>query len=388
MSSEPPERARHGHGPDGAPSPLTNTPQKRLEWVDAARGIAALSVTVYHFQIGAGLARATHLPWFLWIGWPGSHVAVPLFFVISGFSIHYAEHAKIRDWPRTPGALKSYFSRRLWRIYPPYLAALVLALGIGKILGHPASGPDVASHLLMVHQFLPAYFNSINVVFWSIGVEMWLYLLYPFALRLLEKHGLVVAGVAVFLLSAVSIAATVAAWPQGDAVGLWFVPNVFFGWCMGAAVAEGFIQGNFFFLSARWWMLGAGLLALHLGWYFSGAFAGWLWPALVPSVIVLSAWPLAFLIGLERRRQTSGGGYNPLMGLLRWLGTISYSLYLVHQPLIDLRETALRHLPGHGVRQAVFCLWYAVPFAVAWLCWLGVERPSMKISKRLKAGLA
>lgn len=353
--------------------------------MDAARGIAALSVTIYHFQIGSALAHAAHQPLLAWISWPGNRLAVPLFFVISGFSIHYAEHEKIRGWVERPSALRSYFSRRLWRIYPPYLAALLLAMGVGRVVGKPTRAADLAAHLPMVHPFFPAYFNSIDVVFWSIGVEMWLYLLYPFALRLLETRGRRVTGLIVFSISAVSIAATAAVSPTVNVVGMWFVLSLFFGWCMGAAVAEGYLKGD---LSRRWWLAGAALLALHLGLYSAGFFAGRIWPAFIPSVVVLSAWGLAIVMILERRRTTSSGGRNRLFGLLRWLGAISYSLYLVHEPLINLRETVVQHLPNHALSRTVFCLWYAVPFVVAWLCWKWVEKPSMRISKRLKAAFA
>ena len=367
---------------------VISSPHKRLDWVDAARGIAALTVTVYHFQLGSALARAAHQPILAWINWPGSRLAVPLFFVISGFSIHYAEHEKIRDWVERPSALRSYFSRRLWRIYPPYVAALLLAMAIGWVAGRPTPAADLAVHLLMVHPFFPAYFNSIDVVFWSIGVEMWLYLLYPFALRMLEVRGLHVTGVVVFLVSAASIAATAAVSATVNVVGMWFVLSLFFGWCMGAAVAEGYIRGNLFFLSPRWWVAGTALLAMHLGLYFAGFFAGRMWPVFIPSVVVLSAWGLAIVMILQRKRTTSGSSRSRVFGLLRWLGAISYSLYLVHEPLINLREVVLLHLSSHTLSRVVFCLWYGVPFAAAWLCWRWVEKPSMKISKRLKAALA
>ena len=151
-------------------------------------------------------------------GWSGSigprsALAVPVFFVISGFSIHYAERAKIRAWVQHPATLPAYLLRRLWRIYPPYLAALLLAMSINRLLGYTTSGADLAAHLIMIHQFIPAYFNSIDVVLWSIGVEMWLYLLYPFALLLLERGGLRTTGVIVFGVSAASVAGTAAEQP-------------------------------------------------------------------------------------------------------------------------------------------------------------------------------
>ena len=171
-------------------------------------------------------------------------------------------------------------------------------------------------------------------------------------------------------------------------MGLWFVLNVLFGWCLGAALAEGYATRNHFFLAPSWWLIGAGLLALHLGLTVSGAYQGSFWPARVPALVVLSAWILALLLMLEHRRTAaSGPGFAPLFSVLRGLGLISYSLYLVHEPLINVRDLVLQQVPLHLWRTTVFCLWYAVPFLAAWLCWLLVEKPSMRISKRLKGAL-
>jgi peptidoglycan/LPS O-acetylase OafA/YrhL len=359
---------------------------QRLAWIDVARGLAALSVTAYHFQIGNGFAHALHLPWLVWMNWPGSTLAVPVFFVISGFSIHYAERGKIQEWRRHPAVLPSYLLRRLWRIYPPYLAALLLAMSLNRLQGRPTSGADLTAHLALIHQFFPAYFNSIDVVLWSIGVEMWLYLLYPFAFLLSKRWGLWTAGSVIFLVSAASVASTAAVSHSHSAVGLWFVLNLLFGWCLGAALAEGYATGNLFFLSNRWWLLGAGLLVLQVTLTITGAYQGLLWPVRVPALVVLSAWLLTILLILERRRAAQPpAGHGRLLGALRGLGLISYSLYLVHEPLINIRDLVLRQVPWHSMRTTVFCLWYAVPFLAAWLCWLLVEKPSMRISKRLKA---
>ena len=52
-----------------------------------ARGLAALAVAAYHHGFGDALVKASGWAGFEAIAWPGSQIAVPLFFVISGFCI-------------------------------------------------------------------------------------------------------------------------------------------------------------------------------------------------------------------------------------------------------------------------------------------------------------
>lgn len=54
-----------------------NPTAPRLTSIDVARGLAALSVAVYHQGYGIGLAHVTGIDAFHWIDWPGSFLAVP-----------------------------------------------------------------------------------------------------------------------------------------------------------------------------------------------------------------------------------------------------------------------------------------------------------------------
>src|SRR5882757_10897701 len=102
-------------------------------WIDALRGMAAIIVLISHVSI-FGLYGYEHAlaKWpptrLLWAG----HQAVILFFVISGFALYplFAQMAAAR------GRWLKFIMVRFLRLYPPYLASLLLAL---LVLKAPAS---------------------------------------------------------------------------------------------------------------------------------------------------------------------------------------------------------------------------------------------------------
>src|SRR3974377_361898 len=102
-----------------------NKSGKHIDFLDHVRGLAILSVFLFH-SLNESFHRSS-LPWNGWFrdfsvpksfllllpasfGWAG----VAIFFVVSGFCIHYSFHLQGREW-------RSFFIRRFFRIYPPYL---------------------------------------------------------------------------------------------------------------------------------------------------------------------------------------------------------------------------------------------------------------------------
>jgi peptidoglycan/LPS O-acetylase OafA/YrhL len=67
-----------------------------------------------------------------------------------------------------------------------------------------------------------------------------------------------------------------------------------------------------------------------------------------------------------------------------WLGTISFSLYLVHEPIVI---TAAFLFPEES-RYLALVVGYVVSFVAAWLFWLAVERPTHRLSRRIGAWIA
>jgi peptidoglycan/LPS O-acetylase OafA/YrhL len=167
----------------------------RLSSVDALRGAAALGVVLYHTvgpnaQFGPRVLR--------WLATPivpairFGYVGVFLFFVISGFCIHLSR-AKAQVENKQPVSFTAFWKRRFRRLYPPYIIALILYLGITAFTTKFQLTPfyvwDVVSHLLMLHNLDSHTVYSINGVFWTLAIEEQLYLAYFLLLFLRNRWG-------------------------------------------------------------------------------------------------------------------------------------------------------------------------------------------------------
>jgi peptidoglycan/LPS O-acetylase OafA/YrhL len=131
-------------------------PDRRYYSLDHWRGLACLSVLVFHAsgqQPDAG-SLAQELVARLWIG-------VPVFFVLSGYCIT-ASVIRTRD---KGGSIATYFLRRLRRIFPPYWAAVALvacASATFALLGYP----NVFAHSYDGFDPIPAP-SSVSVWRWA-----------------------------------------------------------------------------------------------------------------------------------------------------------------------------------------------------------------------------
>lgn len=167
----------------------------RLRSVDALRGAAALGVVLYH-TVGPGYRFGPRI--LNWIVIPVlpmirfGYVGVFLFFVISGFCIHLSR-AKAQAENKSPVGFTAFWKRRFRRLYPPYLIALILYLGIAAFTTKFQLTPfyvwDVVSHLLMLHNLDSHTVYSINGVFWTLAIEEQLYLAYFLLLFLRKRWG-------------------------------------------------------------------------------------------------------------------------------------------------------------------------------------------------------
>ena len=152
--------------------------------IDQLRGVAALAVVLCHAAVSAEtvVVDPSHQSWH-WASWllGWGYLGVPLFFVISGLCIHLPTASALAagrsarpDWQR-------FFQRRFWRLYPPYLAALVLAGGLLLVIRGelPVGWRGVLAQVFLVHTFSPTTFDGLNPPAWTLAVETQLYLAYP-----------------------------------------------------------------------------------------------------------------------------------------------------------------------------------------------------------------
>lgn len=173
--------------------------------MDVLRGLAIISVFVLHVYMGylgstievllengENFVNLMGKPWHLVLltitplgyGWTG----VQLFLIISGFLIHLS-------YLRTQGqnfSFKKFYLRRFFRIYPPYLLLLLfLAFEYNRtVLQNKEGFFDLIAHIFMVHNLKDSTFLSLNGPFWSLALEVQLYLIYPLFLYIRKQIGI------------------------------------------------------------------------------------------------------------------------------------------------------------------------------------------------------
>jgi len=370
--------------------------RKHLPALDSVRGVAILGVFCFHLLAACWAGGAEHLPWgryfpdfhkapphLLWFypftfGWVG----VSLFFVLSGFVIHYSTVTAQRSF-----SLSGFYSRRFWRIYPPYAVALILFFSM-QVYPLPASWqpfvkPTALSfitHALLVQDFSNKTFALINPSFWSIATEVQFYLVYPLLLFCRSRIGMtrVLFGVLSFSLAA-RLLICIAKRHDADAFDeshlmLWASPMItLFDWTLGAFIAERFAQGR------RVFPANVGILA--------GTAALFLASTLIRPLSIFSfqLGSLFCAVWLERVIW-SGRSLSLIEKPLIWLGICSYSFYLFHQPILDIMVRQFQLLTKAGPAVSALCCGPVIFMLILLLSvaiYHALEKPSMEFGRSL-----
>jgi len=327
--------------------------------IDGLRGIAVLSVVLYHAF--PNVLR-------------GGFIGVDIFFVISGFLISGIIFQNLEG---DKFSFFDFYARRIRRIFPSLLLVIAFCLALGwfvllpneyRQLGkHVAAGAGFVSNFALWGE--SGYFDVTAgqkplLHLWSLGIEEQFYLLWPLLLWLAfrRKQHFFALTLAVALLSFSANAYLVAS----DPVAAFYSPLCRFWELMfGSFLAYlNFHNPNFF--ATRFnllaWMGGCGILVTLLLLRETYAFPGW-W-ALLPVVstfVVLSA-PTAWF-----------NRYVLANRALVALGLISYPLYLWHWPLLYF-NTVFNAPPSRYSRLAVVVI--SIIFST--LTYLFVEKPARR----------
>ena len=337
----------------------------RLSGLDGVRGLAALYVVVNHIFLrtfpGYPHDRA---PW--WAGWfIFGRFAVVVFIVLSGFSLALspARHGWRLD------SVFRFAGRRARRILPAYFAALAFSLAVAwYVVPQPGQGEpgtrSVVVNGLLVQNLVQA--PSPNRAFWTMAVEAQLYVALPLLLLMVRR----VSGVVMVATVTLAVAAVAIAGPHDPRLNTYVIQSP-------PDLAALFAIG----------ILGAGLVAA------SRARRAWPWLALAAAAPVLltiwregSVWTLAPetpALGRRRARPSDRvlvdrvghlGRPAPLVHALdsrpiRSLGLCSFSLYLLHEPIVVVvysRIVGPRY--HHGPTAFLVLVALAVPLTIALAC--------------------
>ena len=155
----------------------------QLEQITFTRFIAALSVVFFHY--GQSVFPA-NIP-FLFENVTAGPIAVGYFYVLSGFIMAIAYYQTDKNKQKAINK-KRYWVARFARIYPVYLIALLLiaAAKLHVIADNPEQLP---LHLLLFQSWIPGYPITLNTPGWSLSVEAFFYLCFPFLLLWVYKFG-------------------------------------------------------------------------------------------------------------------------------------------------------------------------------------------------------
>jgi len=318
--------------------------------LDTLRGVAILMVFLFHYwlaiqQRDTALASEAKLDgawnWLLIMHHLG-FLGVQLFFVISGFCIHYSYLSWKRKSAGEPDRqfFPRFYSRRFWRIVPPYLVAL-LCFYLLKT-PHPLSAfhlKHLAPHLILGNTLFPSETFSVNPSFWSVAVEWQLYLVYPLVLLLFSRLG-TTRGFLIAAAIGLLFRFTLQSW--GSPYWLSHLPfRWWYEWTLGVLIAASWSeQRRLFYPNLFFGLLLAGITAYAVIGSHDVVFQ-WLMPpfffAYLVEVCVWSAKPV--------------GWFERGVGLL---GLCSYSFYLWHQPLLNAAVSLAAH---HGGYFSAFEIW-------------------------------
>ena len=320
--------------------------QPRLEFVDVLRGLAATAVAWFHLTntYDSNLVKMSGD-----YGWLG----VEVFFVISGFVIPYSiarstGTLSFRDFP-------SFMARRLVRLEPPYIASILLVILLYWL---SAAAPgfrgqayefdayQVAAHFLYAIPLTD--YGWLQPVYWTLAFEFVFYIVAGIFFGVMSDRRLWP-----WLLFAGTVALLVVG--PFPARALLFV--------MGIAVFRRMETGDGILLTVSTIFLAACIMAAR------GA---------MPEGLVGAAASLSILF-LARVRLPDSIFARAALGL----GTISYSLYLVHVPVGGrVVNLGLRFVDGPWQQLALSLVALAVSLAFATLFWRLIERPAIVIAKR------
>ena len=382
----------------------------RLEVLDSVRGIAAMVVVIHHcfltqpafsnyFFSTWRTAPANFTQWLLFrtparLVWDG-YEAVTLFYVLSGLVLAL-------PWVRgRPPTYSTYAIKRISRIYLPYLVAIAISAALSglHLFRAPVAGLSdwvntmnwsngVTALSLFDHVAMVGHHNNLDGVIHSLIWEMRVSLIFPFLIAPIIRWQ-VRGAIGVTTLITVLIAAI--QWIYlGTSAGLnmlWSTPEL-------GAVGKFMLEVQWAAYYAYFFILGT-MLALYLPQIHRAmaAIAGWqsLAVLIVGLLVFQGHWSRTYsvqqiMVGIGSAliiMAALGAGAFPRFLRHRvfiWIGQISYSLYLVHVPLLLASLLLL-----DGIVPPIYTL-LATPFAaigVAWIFDILIAKPSVTLGKRL-----
>ncbi|MEH2242828.1 acyltransferase family protein [Nostoc sp.] len=366
--------------------------QARLNSIDALRGLAALTVVFYHarpmFWVGLGEIWKQYglsIDINSWLGYATAPLyfgglAVNLFFIISGYCIHRRGAQQLISDCKTSLNLKQYAIRRIWRIYPTYIAALLITALVDTYVRthYPAEVDSRQSNslftfimsLLALPGLAAPYFGS-NTVFWTLALEIHFYIVYPILFYISRKYGVVKTLALTFTISLIYISGDFLLnlsdlLPYRGSGNPIFLPFLFT-WTFGFYLAE--VEAGRAALPKRYWLIATlGVIIVLIASLFE----------LSSLVAFSSTLPLGGLLYWSIKPQGNKFWSCKLGSLFTKLGLFSYSLYAIHRPVLLFIKISVAPLGERFLTLIPTLSASSLAVLVAWFFFLLVEKRTLK----------
>jgi len=401
------------------------TQARRLGWLDALRGIAALCVVFEHVNAHELRgARPAIVPWFS----PGLY-GVMVFFLVSGYIVPASLERR--------GSVRGFWVGRLFRLYPLWLVAVALKIAlyqfhVGAVPGDAMDHPGVAAlaHAVMLQDLLGV--SSIVNVFWTLSYEMVFYLLLTllFVVRLHRNCagfavgfaviGLVFGGVlpeaglsqgplgvkTVVVVVAVAMVAGLAGVVSGHSQSRFAGAALIGGMAIllllfngrvraweGCTILAAMFTGAVAYRAERRQVGWAKALAAATA-VCGLALAGGIWHIAERNsgyqmLLYQRQWGFSILLAGATFAVGMAWRHRRIPSALAWLGAVSYSVYLLHPLLLAL----FLHLPwadstaGLINQVALTSAFVAALLGFCWVTYRLVESPMQRAGWRIAAWL-
>lgn len=367
----------------------------RIEQLDSIRGLAAFSVVLSHIPFFAIPMPYVMYQTLVWLGINNGHKAVMLFFLLSGFvlSLPFLKRKEVNYVP--------YVIKRVLRIYLPFLFAITFAIILSQIYWQEKVGivgdwdllwqTQISVELVINHVFLLGNYhtNAFNGVIWSLIHELRISLFFPLIVLLVKRVNWKIILFICLLLSIIAGLNTIYQFEQSNGYNTTFFKTIeytiffIFGSLMAKDKSTLIKIYRKKHQSYKWC-----LLFVSLSFYnFSEITIGKLYElsqieALSTHYSIITEYGIALgciglvISALGSIRLEKVLLFRPLI----FLGKISYSLYLIHLPII-LVSIYLFH--------EVLSLWIisilaiVLSFILSTVAWLFIEMPSQNLGRDL-----
>ncbi len=366
-----------------------STSTRHFAFLDGIRGWAAFGVVLFHLQLDRLETELVHAraPQRLLDVLGTGKLGVAVFFVLSGLVIAYSLRANLET--ETEGGagfdVGNFVLRRFVRLTPPYHAAIVVALvfALGAALegGHeylPGGSPfglaRLFTHLIYAQELLG--FVNFNDVFWTLSIELQFYLAFATLVFVHDRLSRIRPHRSTLQVLYGISAALSLLWPFGllgdESRAIWFAP-LWYSFMLGVL------------LFARWrrqipaWALAAYMVLLTAAPLVAGREGDFAWVSVATTALLWTA--------IERERLGHWLADRPS----QFLGRVSYSLYLIHTPVLGAALVVAAKVLGEPtVAKQILGIVIGVvaSLVAAEIFYRAVERPAIMMSRRLRPGRA